>query len=74
MAGDGNYGNGQSCTGPGKTIVGGNTIWSPTGAIKECGTTLADWQSKGNDVGTTASAYPADSVILAQVKTTLGMA
>jgi len=74
LANDGNYGGGQTCSGDGMTLVGGNTIWSPTGAIKECGSTLADWQAKGNDVGTTASAYPADSVVLAQVKATLKMA
>ena len=73
LAKDGNYGSG-ACAAPGKTIVGGNTIWSPTGAITECGQTLAQWQAQGNDAGTTASAYPADSVVLAQVKKTLGMA
>ena len=73
LAKDGNYGSG-ACAAPGKTVVGGNTIWSPTGAITECGQTLAQWQAQGNDAGTTASAYPADSVVLAQVKKTLGMA
>ena len=71
-AGDGNYGGG-ACTAPGKTIVGGNTIWSPTGNITECGMPLAKWQAQGNDLGTTAVAYPDDSVVLAQVKKTLGM-
>lgn len=34
---------------------------------------LAKWQALGNDAGTTAVAYPEDSVVLAQVKATLGM-
>ena len=70
---DGAYGGGQTCSGAGKTIVGGNTIWSPTGAITECGTSLTNWQAQGNDVGTVGLPYPADAVILAQVKKTLLM-
>jgi hypothetical protein len=72
---DGDYGN-PSCTdGPNnaKTIVYGNTIYTPTGSVTECGMSLAAWQAKGNDVGTTAAPTPADSVILALAKTALGM-
>ena len=72
LARDGNYGSG-ACEAPGKTVVGGNTIWSPAGNITECGMPLAKWQALGNDAGTTAVAYPEDSVVLAQVKATLGM-
>merc|ERR1712194_882624 len=48
---DGDFGRG-ACTTPGKTVVHDNTIWSPTGNVTECGSSLADWQKKGNDVGT----------------------
>ena len=70
---DGNYGSGQMCTGGAKTIVGGNTIWSPKGNITECGTSLAAWQAKGNDVGTKAMAYPPDETVLSVVRRTLRM-
>lgn len=70
---DGNYGNGQACTSGGITITANNTIWSPTGAITECGMSLAAWQAKGNDPLTTASAFPDDSVVLAVAKAILGM-
>jgi hypothetical protein len=63
----------QQCTGGAKTIVGGNTIWSPTGKITECGKDLADWQAEGNDVGTKALPYPADAEVLAIVRQTLKM-
>jgi len=70
---DGNYGNGQTCSGAGMTLVGGNTVWTPTGAVKECGTTLAQWQAAGNDPGTTAAAWPADAVVLNAVNAMLGL-
>jgi hypothetical protein len=70
---DGSYGSGQTCSGAGMTIVGGNTIWSPTGAVSECGTTLPQWQAQGNDPGTTAAAWPADSAILTLARSILGM-
>jgi hypothetical protein len=75
ISGDGPYGDGQSCNGPGRTIVGGNTIWSPTGAITECGMTLQQWQAKdpSNDPGTVATPYPTDDAVLAQVRKTLMM-
>ena len=73
MAKDGAYGGGQNCALTGGTIVGGNTIWSPTGAVTECGKTLADFQATGGDPGTTAAPYPADSVVLGVAKTLLGL-
>lgn len=69
----GNYGSGQTCTGAGATIVGNNTIWSPTGVTTECGMSLAAWQAKGNDAGTVAAAWPADSVVIALARSILGM-
>ena len=74
LAKDGAYGSGQKCGNvPGATTVYGNTIWSPTGAITECGQTLAAYQATGGDPGTTASAYPADSVVLGIAKTLMGL-
>jgi len=73
LANDGNYGHGQTCSGAGKTIVYGNTVWSPTGNITECGTSLAEWQSKGNDPGSTSAPYPDDATVLAVVRKTLQM-
>ena len=48
------------CKSPGKSIMANNTLYSPTGALSECGVPLAQWQAGGNDPGTTASAYGAD--------------
>ena len=70
---DGAYGSGQTCSGAGKTIVGNNTIWTPTGTVTECGGSLAAWQAQGNDIGTTASKYPDDSVIIAAARALLGV-
>ena len=72
LAKDGNYGGGQNCN-PGGTAVYGNTIWSPTGAITECGKTLAEYQAAGGDPGTTAAAYPDDSVVLGVAKALLSI-
>lgn len=59
MTRDGDYGQG-TCEGPGKTVVHDNHIYSPTGKITECKMSLAEWQAKGNDPGTTASTWPSD--------------
>ncbi len=74
LAKDGNYGSGQACMGQtGQTIVFNNTVWSPTGAITECGMSLAQYQAKGGDPGTTGSPYPADSVVLSLARSILGV-
>jgi hypothetical protein len=70
---DGNYGSGQTCSGEGTTAVFNNTVWSPTGAITECGMSLAAWQAKGGDPGTTASPFPADAVVIAAARALLGV-
>ncbi len=72
---DGGYGGGQACKGAADavTIVGGNTVWSPTGAITECGMSLPQWQAAGNDVGTTGSPFPADVTVLALARSLLGL-
>ena len=51
----------------------GNTVWSPTGAVTECGKSLAAYQAMGGDPGTTASAYPDDSVVLAVARKLMGL-
>jgi hypothetical protein len=73
IAADGDYGNGQTCSGPGMTIVSNNTVYSPTGAINECGTSLAAWQAAGNDPGTRGLPYPEDETILGVARNLLGL-
>ncbi len=73
LAKDGNYGGGQNCTVPGGTIVHDNTVWSPTGAVTECGKSLAAYQAAGGDPGTVASPYPDDSVVLGVARQLMGL-
>ena len=61
------------CSGRGKTIMANNTIYSPTGNVSECGMTLAQWQAQGNDLGTTGSPFPDDSVVLGVARKILGL-
>ena len=42
---DGDYAK-PICSGRGKNVLGNNSIFSPTGAITECGATLAAWQAQ----------------------------
>lgn len=60
---DGEYGSGQTCSGPGETVVGGNEVWSPSGNITECGMPLSEWQAGGKDRGTVARSYPSDEEV-----------
>jgi hypothetical protein len=71
---DGNYANG-ACSGDGKTVVGNNTIYTPTGRVTECGTSLAQWQAQGNDPGTTNHSYAdlTDAMLLGYARNVLGM-
>lgn len=74
--GDGSYGSGQACTTTANedaTIVHNNSIYTPTGAVTECGVSLAAFQAQGGDPGTTAAVTPADDVILALARAALGM-
>ena len=77
QAKDGNYGNPAGCAsfgqGPNATTVYGNTVWTPTGAVTECGMSLAAYQAKGGDPGTTAAPYPDDSVVLALARKLMGL-
>ena len=72
---DGDYGSGSCTDSPSaaKTVVYNNTIYTPTGAVTECGMSLAAWQARGNDPGTTAHPYPSDDVILSAARAALGL-
>eukprot|EP00117_Sycon_ciliatum_P002580 scpid36471/ scgid7744/ len=63
---DGDYGHG-TCSGPGKTVVHDNKIYTPTGKVTECGKPLAEWQKEGNDKGTTAAPYPPDETLVSAI-------
>ncbi|XP_065183777.1 uncharacterized protein LOC135814571 [Sycon ciliatum] len=63
---DGDYGRG-TCSGPGKTVVHDNKIYTPTGKVTECGKPLAEWQKEGNDKGTTAAPYPPDETLVSAI-------
>ena len=45
------------CSGRGKTVYANNTVYSPNGAVQECGEPLKSWQAKGNDPGTVNMPY-----------------
>ena len=45
MTNDGAYTDG-ACSGDAQPIVHSNEVYSPTGAITECGMPLAQWQAK----------------------------
>ena len=69
---DGDYGN-PACTPLGKTVLHDNRIYTPTGNVTECHMSLKDWQAKGNDPGTTASAWPKDDDLAAEARKLLGI-
>lgn len=69
---DGDYGNPQ-CTGPGKTVVHDNHIYTPTGKVTECKMSLSDWQAKGNDPGTKASTWPSDDDLVQMIRKLLNI-
>jgi len=71
---DGDYGSaGGNCGGDGSPpVINHNAIFSPTGAVTECGEPLARWQAKGHEAGSTARAWPADAVLLAAMAAALG--
>ncbi len=60
---DGDYGS-FACAPPGQTVLYNNSIYSPTAAVDECGTTLQQWQAQGGDPGSTANLLPSDEFIL----------
>jgi hypothetical protein len=73
---DGDYGGGQACktsASEDATIVHDNKVFTPTGAVTECGMSLAQWQAAGNDPGTTAAPFPSDAELIAYARAALGM-
>ena len=73
---NGDYGGGQECSTTANadaTVVHDNTVYTPTGKVTECGQSLADWQAKGGDPGTTAQVTPDDATLIALAKAALGM-
>ena len=72
MTKDGDYGN-PNCKDPGKTVVHGNHIYTPSGKVTECGMSLADWQAQGNDPGTMASTWPDDGVLVEMIQQLLNI-
>ena len=61
------------CSGPGTSVLGGNTIFSPTGNITECGMSVAAWQAAGHDQGTVVMGrLPTDAELLAAGRRALG--
>ena len=64
---DGDYGHG-ACSGSAMTIVHDNRIYTPTGKVTECGTSLKEWQAKGNDPDTTADVWPSDDELVSATK------
>lgn len=72
LSSDGDYAK-PVCSGVGTTVMRDNQVYSPTGAVTECGTTLAKWQAAGNDLGTTAAPYPDPLDMIAWMRQLLGM-
>jgi len=60
-----------TCSGDGKTVLAGNEYYTSTGAITECGVPLAEWQARGEDVGSTVAKLPDDATIIGWAKALL---
>jgi hypothetical protein len=61
------------CSGTGKSVIGNNTVYTPTGNVSECGQALTAWQAAGNDLGTTTAPYPPTSTLLGIAQELLGV-
>ena len=59
---------GFTCDGDGKTILSNNQYYTPTGEVTECGVSLAEWQAKGEDPGSTVADVPDDMTIIRWAK------
>ena len=57
-----------TCSGEGKTVVHDNEYFTPDGKVQECNMTLNEWQSNGEDKGSTVSKLPRDSVVIQWAK------
>lgn len=70
---DGDYAK-PICTGEGASKSGGNTIYSPTGNITECGMSVAAWQALGHDLGTVVMGrLPTDEELMDAIRKALGV-
>jgi hypothetical protein len=62
------------CSGQGASQVGGNTVFSPTANITECGMSVQAWQAAGHDAGTVVMGrLPTDAELLEAGKRALGL-
>jgi len=64
---------GPQCNAPGKTVMGNNSYYTASGDVQECGSDLAAWQQKGNEVGSSVGKTPSDATIIAWAKAKLGI-
>ena len=60
-----------TCDGAGKTVISNNSYFTKTGEIEECKMSLAQWQAKGGDAGSTVAKTPADATIIGWAKALL---
>lgn len=60
-----------TCKGVGITEVHDNKYYTPSGAMKECGQNLTDWQNAGHDSHSTVATTPSDDDIIAWAKAKL---
>ena len=58
----------MQCNAPGKSVVHSNNYYTPSGAVTECGKSLADWQSAGNDAGSNVYTLPDDDEIFGWIR------
>ncbi len=73
MLNDGAYAK-PICSGEGASLLGGNTIFSPSGNITECGMSVQAWQAAGHDAGTVVMGrLPTDQELLDAGKRALGL-
>ena len=50
-----------------------NQVYTPNGKVTECNMSLADWQAKGNDPGTTANMWPSDEDLVEKINNLLAV-
>mmetsp|Transcript_5095 Transcript_5095/g.15535 ORF Transcript_5095/g.15535 Transcript_5095/m.15535 type:complete len:115 (-) Transcript_5095:198-542(-) len=61
-----------ACEGSAKTLVSGNSYYTPTGKVTECKMELRNWQAMGNDVGSRVGPLPTDASIIELARKKLG--
>ena len=55
--------------------IGGNRVFSQDGTLTVCGGTrnFSDWQAAGHDTATTLASWPADEILIEEVRAILGL-